>query len=152
MFKKILIATDGSDIAENAADFGIKLAKNLNSEVYCIYVVDTTAFSSINNETLWQNLKSILEEEGKKALKNVENKVKNLNLRFYPVLKYGNPHEEIVKFAKDKGIDLIVMGTSGRSGLNRFLIGSVAEKVIRTAPCPVMVIRKGIDRGDVHEG
>lgn len=149
MFKRILIATDGSDIAENAADFGIKLAKNLNSEVYCIYVVDTTAFSSIDSEMIWKNIKSILEEDGKRALKSIEEKVKDLNLKFHAILRYGNPSEEIVKFAKENNIDLIVMGTSGRSGLDRFLIGSVAEKVIRTAPCPVMVIRKGINlKGD----
>ncbi len=145
MFKKILIATDGSDIAENAADFGIRLAKNLNSEIYCIYVVDTTAFSSIDNEIIWQNIKSVLEEDGKRALKSIEDKVRGMNIKFHTIIKYGNPSEEIVKFAKENDIDLIVMGTSGRSGLDKFLIGSVAEKVIRMAPCPVMVIRKGVN-------
>ncbi len=142
MYKKILVPTDGSDVANNAAEHAINLAKALNSKIFAVYIIDISAFMGIPTEAFWQSIRMILEEEGKKAISFVENLAKEKNVEFEGIIKEGSPGEEIVKIAKEKGVDLIVMGTSGRTGLDRFLLGSVAEKVIRTAPCPVMVVHK----------
>ncbi len=142
MYKSILIPTDGSEIAEKAVEHGIKLAKALNSKVYGLYVIDISAFAGIPTEAVWENMRLLLEEEGKKALASVEKLAKELGVEHETIIKEGIPAEEIVNVAKEKGIELIVMGTAGRTGLDRFLLGSVAEKVMRTASCPVMVVHK----------
>jgi len=142
LYKSILIPTDGSEIAEKAVEHGIKLAKALNSKVYGLYVIDISAFAGIPTEAVWENMRLLLEEEGKKALASVEKLAKELGVEHETIIKEGIPAEEIVNVAKEKGIELIVMGTAGRTGLDRFLLGSVAEKVMRTASCPVMVVHK----------
>lgn len=140
MYKKILIPTDGSEIAEVAVKHGIGLAKDTGSKVYGLYVVDTSAFAGVPTEAIWENMKSLLEEEGKKALGKVEKMAKNAKIENEVILNEGSPYKNIIKIAEEKNIDLIVMGTAGRVGLDRFLLGSVAEKAVRTAPCPVLVV------------
>ncbi|MFH1773735.1 MAG: universal stress protein [Methanobacteriota archaeon] len=142
MYKRILIPTDGSKTAEYAAEQGVKLAQALNSKIYGLYVIDISAFAGIPTEAIWESMRGLLEEEGKKALKVVENMASSMKVKYEVLLREGVPSEDITKFAKDEGIDLIVMGTAGRRGLDRFLLGSVTEKVVRTSPCPVLVIRK----------
>ncbi|MEE8401131.1 MAG: universal stress protein [Candidatus Hydrothermarchaeaceae archaeon] len=140
MYKKILIPTDGSEIAEVAVKHGIGLAKDTGSKVYGLYVVDTSAFVGVPTEAIWENMKALLEEEGKKALGKVEKMAKNAKIENEVILNEGSPYKNIIKMAEEKNIDLIVMGTAGRVGLDRFLLGSVAEKAVRTAPCPVLVV------------
>jgi nucleotide-binding universal stress UspA family protein len=84
-----------------------------------------------------------LEDEGKKSLMKVAKKIKkgkDEDFDLEPILRKGIDYEEIVKYSKDKKIDLIVIATHGRTGLLHTLLGSVAEKVIRHAKCPVLVI------------
>ncbi len=142
MYKKILIPTDGSKTAEYAVEQGIMLAQALNSKIYGLYVIDISAFAGVPTEAIWESMRGLLEEEGKKALKVVENLASSMKVKFEVLLREGVPSEDIVKFARDEAMDLIVMGTAGRRGLDRFLLGSVTEKVVRTSPCPVLVIRK----------
>lgn len=142
MYKKILIPTDGSKTAEHAAGQGIELAKALNAMVYGLYVIDISAYAGVPTEAIWESMRGLLEEEGKKALKLVENMASSIKVEYEALLREGVPSEDIIKFAKEEGIELIVMGTAGRRGLDRLLLGSVTEKVVRTSPCPVLVIRK----------
>ena len=142
MYKNILIPTDGSEIAEQAVEHGIRLAKALNAKVHGLYVIDISAFAGIPTEAVWESMRVLLEEEGKKALAKVEELSKQLGVEHELIIREGIPAEEIVNVAKEKGVDLIVMGTAGRTGLDRFLLGSVAEKVVRTSSCPVMVVHK----------
>lgn len=142
LYKKILIPTDGSEIAGVAVKQGIELAKALGSKIYGLYVIDVSAFAGIPTEAIWESMRSLLEEEGRKALGAVEQTAKELGVECELLLKEGAPAEDITRVAKDEKIELIIMGTAGRKGLDRFLLGSVAEKVMRAAPCPVMVVRK----------
>ncbi len=142
LYKKILIPTDGSEIAEKAVEHGIKLAKALNARVYGLYVIDISAFAGIPTEAVWESMRVLLEEEGKKALSTVEKLAEEHGVECETIIREGIPSEDIVNVAKEKGVDLIVMGTAGRTGLDRFLLGSVAEKVVRTSSCPVMVVHK----------
>ncbi len=142
MYKNILIPTDGSEIAEQAVEHGVRLAKALNAKVYGLYVIDISAFAGIPTEAVWESMRVLLEEEGKKALASVKKLAEELGVDYETIIKEGIPAEEIVNVAKEKNVDLIVMGTAGRTGLDRFLLGSVAEKVVRTSSCPVMVVHK----------
>lgn len=141
MYKKILIPTDGSAPAEAAIKEGIKLAKALGSKIYGLYVVDISAFAGIPAEAIWENMRSLLEEEGKKALERVEKLADTKDVKCKTIMKEGIPSKEIISTAEEIKAGLIVMGTSGKSGLNRFLLGSVTEKVVRTSKIPVLVIR-----------
>ena len=143
MYQKILLPTDGSEAAEVAAKEGIKLAKILNSKLHVLYVIDVSAFAGIPTEAVWENMRSLLEEEGKKALEKVKALAEAEGFHNVECLiKEGVPAKEIISTAKEIEADLIVMGTSGKSGLDRFLIGSVTERVVRTSKIPVLIIRK----------
>lgn len=142
MYKRILIPTDGSDTSEKAAEHAVRLAKALGAEVLCLYVIDISAFTGIPTEAIWENMRGLLEEEGKKAVSTIEDMATKNGVKFESVIREGIPAEDIAKTAREKTVDVIVMGTAGRSGLDKFLLGSVTEKVMRTAPCPVLVIRK----------
>jgi nucleotide-binding universal stress UspA family protein len=142
MYKKILIPTDGSETAEKAVQHGIELARALKAKVCGLYVVDVSAFTGVPTEAIWESMRDLLEEEGKKALKKIEELAKENGVEYENFLKEGVPSEDIVKTAEDEQADLIVMGTAGRTGLNRFLLGSVTEKVVRTSTLPVLVVHK----------
>lgn len=141
LFKKILIATDGSKRTQNAVEMGLKIAKEQHSKVYVVYVVDTVTFTSIPMDVTWENMYQLLKDEGEDAVKAVKNSAPDVEVETHVV--EGNPAVEITKFASDNGVDLIVMGTLGKSGIDRILLGSTAEKVIRIANCPVLVIKSG---------
>lgn len=142
MYKKILIPTDGSETANRAVEHGVELAAAVDAEVYGVYIIDISAFAGIPTEVVWENMKSLLQDESEKALQRIKDKAEEKGLKSKEIVKEGVPAEEIIGVAKEEGVDLIVMGTSGRTGLDKFLLGSVAEKVLRTSPCPVLIIHK----------
>lgn len=141
LFKKILIATDGSEYTKNAVDYGIDLAKNTGAELHAIYVVDTAAFASIPMDAAWESMYELLRQEGDEATKYVADKAEALGLKVDRNTIEGHPADEIIKYAENNSMSIIVMGTLGKSGLDRFLLGSVAEKVVRNSKIPVLVVR-----------
>jgi nucleotide-binding universal stress UspA family protein len=141
LYEKILIATDGSEYSKNSIDYGLELAKNTGAKVYVIYVIDTAAFASIPMDAAWESMYALLKEEGDKATRYVAEKAEAERLEVERNTVEGHPAEEIIKYADKNSINLIVMGTLGKSGLDRFLLGSVAEKVVRTSKIPVLVVR-----------
>lgn len=145
LFKKILIATDGSKRTQGAVETGLQIAQQHKSKVHAVYVVDTVTFTSIPMDVTWENMYQLLKDEGEEAVNRVKEASQGVDVETH-VLE-GNPAVEITKFAKDNGIDLIVVGTLGKSGIDRILLGSVAEKVVRIAPCPVLVIKSYKEAG-----
>ncbi len=141
MYKKILIATDGSEPNKKAISYGIELAKLSEAKVYAVFVVDTASFASIPMDTGWEMMYELLQKEGTDATRLVEDDAKALGVDVESAVIEGHPSHEIIEFAENNDIDLIVMGTLGKSGLDRFLLGSVAEKVSRNAKVPVLVVR-----------
>ena len=141
LFRKILIATDGSDYTKSAIDYGVELAKNTGAKLYAIYVIDTAAFASIPMDAAWESMYELLKQEGDEATAYVADKAQAEGLEVERHTVEGHPAEEIRKFAENNSVDLIVMGTLGKSGLDRFLLGSVAEKVVRTSKIPVLIVR-----------
>ncbi|MFA4935780.1 MAG: universal stress protein [Candidatus Methanoperedens sp.] len=141
LYKKILIATDGSEYTKNAVDHGIDLAKNTGAKLHAVYVVDTAAFASIPMDAAWESMYELLRQEGDEATKIVADKASAEGLDVEKNTIEGHPAEELIKYAENNSISLIVMGTLGKSGLDRFLLGSVAEKVVRNSKIPVLIVR-----------
>ena len=140
LFTKILIATDGSEYTKNAVDYGIDLAKNTGAKIHAVYVVDTAAFASIPMDAAWESMYGLLRQEGDEATKYVADKAEALGLEVDRNTIEGHPADEIIKYAEKNSMSIIVMGTLGKSGLDRFLLGSVAEKVVRNSTIPVLVV------------
>jgi nucleotide-binding universal stress UspA family protein len=141
LFQKIVLATDGSEYSANVVKYAIELAKISEAKIYAIYVVDTGIFTSIPMDVAWTNMYELLKQEGNVATNQVESEAMADNIEVESITVEGHPAEEIIKLAEDKSADIIVMGTLGKSGLDRFLLGSVAEKVSRTSKIPVMIVR-----------
>jgi nucleotide-binding universal stress UspA family protein len=141
VYKKILLPTDGSEESKKAVSRGLELAKALGSDVVGVYVIDTSSFVNLPETFMWENVRGLLEEEGKKAIASMERAAKKHKLKLSSEIREGSPSKEILNLAAEKKADLIVMGTAGRSGLDKFFLGSVSEKVLRSAGCSVMLVK-----------
>ena len=137
--KKILIATDGSEYTKEAVSTGLHLAKILGAEVTALYVIDQTSFVSFPIDSSIVSVYSLLENEGKRAVDEVKKEGEQAGVMVNTVVVEGSPTRKIVEMASD--FDLVVIGTLGRSALSKLFMGSVAERVTRYAPCPVLVVR-----------
>lgn len=139
--KKILIPTDGSDCSLRAAELGTSLAKMLGAKILVIYIIDTVILAEITKGAEEEVIEKELKEKGERYLKYIIKLAEKEGLKAEAILAKGEPHDQIVHYARSEGADLIVMGTYGKRGAERILIGSVAERVIEYAPCPVLVVR-----------
>ncbi|HPT37563.1 MAG TPA: universal stress protein [Methanothrix sp.] len=143
MFKKILVATDGSDHGFRAAKVALDLGKISGGKVTAIYVADTNKTSHLPDDMLLFSIRELLLKEGKEALKQVEAEAKEMGVAYEGVVAEGNPGSEIIAYAESANMDIIIMGAVGRTGIDKFLLGSVAEKVVRNSRVPVLTIPRG---------
>jgi nucleotide-binding universal stress UspA family protein len=142
LFKKILIATDGSENARRAASYGVNIAKATGAEVHALYIISTQHAVTTRTVMGWSEaFEEYLANKGGVAIADVEKLGKEAGVKVEPVFLKGIPADKILNYAEENNIDLIVMGTHGLTGIKRFLIGSVAESVVRHSKAPVMVIR-----------
>jgi nucleotide-binding universal stress UspA family protein len=144
-YRNIVIATDGSENTQKAVSYGIEIAKLSGATVHAVYIVDTSSFSSIpmSSDGGWEAMFEILRKEGERAVSAVKYQGEAAGVDVREVVWEGNPSNAIIEFAENNNVDLVVMGTLGKTGLDRFLLGSVAEKVVRGSKVPVMVVRSG---------
>ncbi len=143
---KILHPTDFSECATRAEAGAVDLAGKLGGEIVLLQVLVETP---LYGETVlnMSKVQSVYDAQRKWAEETLEGRADELRRRGLKAswrVQVGVPFEEIVKVAKEEHADMIVMGTHGRSGLNRALLGSVAERVVRLAPCPVLTIRQAV--------
>ncbi|MCK9441845.1 MAG: universal stress protein [Methanothrix sp.] len=143
MFEKILVATDGSEHGYNAAKVALELGKISGGKVTAIYVADTNRTSHLPDDMLLFSIRELLLKEGKEALKQVETLAKDMGVAYEGVVAEGNPGSEIISYAQSADMGIIIMGAVGRTGLDKFLLGSVAEKVVRSSKIPVLTIPRG---------
>ncbi len=144
--RQILIATDGSNAAENAADFGIEIAGLSGAKVYAVYVIDIRFLDSVlMDEPFIRDMFEQFEKTGLEATAYIEKTAKDAGLEAESILLKGNPAKEILNFAEKQKIDMIVVGSIGKSGVERFTLGSTSEKVVRHAKIPVLVVREIFD-------
>lgn len=141
MYGRILVPTDGSDGSVAAIDHAIELATAHDATLRGLYVVNESTLASTSVEVAWEGLHRHLYEEGERVLGDLVDRVERAGVPVETELVDGRPSEAIVAQADESGCDLIVMGTHGRVGLNRLLLGSVTERVVRTARVPVLTVR-----------
>lgn len=140
-YRNILIATDGSENTQRAISYGIEIAKLSGAAVYALYVVNTSPIISEYWTIGKKNVYEIIRSEGEKAVFEVKKIGEASGVEVKEAVLDGYPSNAIIDFADNNNIDLIVMGTLGKTGLDKLLIGSVAEKVVRGSKVPVMVVR-----------
>lgn len=147
MYGDILVPADGSEGVQGAIDHGIEIATLADATIHALYVVDTGDYTPLS-EAKWLTIEEALEAEGENAVSDVEDRALEAGIDAVTTIAHGNPSEEILAYADENDVDLIVMGTSGRSGIDRVLVGSVAENVIRRAEVPVLMKRTTVRESD----
>ena len=142
--KRILVPSDFSDYSKHALRYGCAFAVEFGADLYLLHVMqdivglvpeDGIAFPPTGD--YWRELR----ESAEKALEQLPGSLWSGGESVVRTTREGAPFLEIVRYAKEHEIDLIVMGTHGRTGLSHILVGSVAERVVRKAPCPVLTVR-----------
>lgn len=148
-FKKMMIATDGSDCSRLAAEKGIELARLSGGTVYAVCVVSTTSLSmymdylsSAGMNPYWELIYEGLKKQAQQAVDYIKGLGDKNGIDVESIVLEGDPADELIRYAEENGMDIIVMGTLGRTGIGRLLLGSVAGNVIRHSKVPVMVVRE----------
>ncbi|MDR2544720.1 MAG: universal stress protein [Methanobrevibacter sp.] len=142
MYKKILVPTDGSKFSEKSEEHALFLGEAMGSEIIGLSVVDTKFFNGLPAGDTIYEINQILKEESKKNLRRFEEikKEKNSDVKLRTIAIEGSPADTILEVAEKEGVDLIVIGSSGKTGLQKFLMGSVAEKVVKLAKSNVLIV------------
>ncbi|QLH79204.1 universal stress protein [Halosimplex rubrum] len=139
MYDTILLPTDGSAGIERVVEHAGELARVHDATVRALYVVDATSFTGLPMETSWDGVRQVLESEGETALEGVERLAPD-DVHVEAATVEGTPSTEIVRYTREQPVDVVVMGTHGRGGIDRLLLGSVAERVVRKSAVPVVTV------------
>lgn len=135
--KRILVPTDFSETSEAAVKYGMALARVFKAQLYLLHVPEPGEAAGVEHPI---GLADITQNPAGEQLSTLLTDEEMAELRPERVMRNGKPSNEIVRYAQENDIDLIVMGTHGREGVARVMIGSVAEMVVRRAPCPVLTV------------
>jgi nucleotide-binding universal stress UspA family protein len=141
MFETVVIATDGSASAKRGVQTALDLAERFDATVHALYVIDADDIES-SPDDIRDELEEALVEAGDEALEFVESQAGDSNGEVVTEVRESHPAPEIVDYADEVEADLIAMGTRGRHGDHAFLLGSVAENVVRRSPVPVLTVRQ----------
>ena len=142
--KTVLVPTDFSDASETALTYGRAMAEAFGASLHLVHVMEDLlahAWAAEVYVASAPNLREEIERESRLRLEAMLPEAERERLQARVALLSGNPFIEIVRYAKANDIDLIVMGTHGRGPIAHMLLGSVAEKVVRKSPCPVLTVR-----------
>jgi nucleotide-binding universal stress UspA family protein len=141
MFHKILIATDGSETSQKAAEMGVGLAKKHSAKILAVYVADTSRLGYLPDYIQYSGMiRELMLKEGKEATDQVEELAKKESVDCEKIILEGRPSDELLRLSRESAVDLLVMGSVGRGGLDRFLLGSVAEKVTQHSKVPILLV------------
>lgn len=143
---RMLIATDGSKYGSRAADYGVRLAAKIGADVIGVYVVNLKsleiyALEHHDDISGYEAENARLGREGEEALAYITGRCAEAGVKASATVIRGYPAEDIVRFAEKEQIDMIVVGSLGKSSIEYMFIGSVSESIVRKAPCPVLVVR-----------
>ena len=141
--KRILVATDFSEYSKVALDICLGASKCMKTKLYVLHTIEKFPHDYVHllSGTAHSNMKQKLEEEAMNKIKAMLPEELLGSEDIVPIVRFGKPFLEIIKVAKEKDVDLMAIGTHGRAGVDRVILGSVAERVVRKAGCTVMVIR-----------
>ncbi|WP_435358925.1 universal stress protein [Haloarchaeobius sp. DFWS5] len=138
-YTHVLIPVDGSDVSLRAAEHGIAIAQRFGARVTVFHVVDEDLLPIDGRSKL---LVEGLEAEAEEIVAEVLDHALEVGIAAESEIGHGSPAQEILATIEDTGADLVVLGSHGRSGLDKLLIGSVSERVIHRSPIPVLTVRK----------
>lgn len=131
MFDRIMLPTDGSKFAARSEDFAMEIAKKFKSTVVAVYIIDDKLIYPFE----------VLEDEGKTILENVRKRAEKEEVAFEEVLIVGSPTHDMEKIVKKTNTDLVVIGTHGKTGLEKLILGSVAESALKTVKVPILLVK-----------
>lgn len=142
-FKELVVPTDFSEYSLQAIDYGVEIAKNFGSHVSLVYVVEPLLQAADLTWTTvdFEELNEAHRQSAEKQLEKLAAERFAEGIGCDAVILFGKPFVEILKYAKEKNADLIVMATHGRGAISHLLLGSTAEKVVRKATCPVLTVK-----------
>jgi nucleotide-binding universal stress UspA family protein len=143
--KTVLVPTDFSDASESALRYGKAMAEKFGATLHVVHVMEDLlahAWAAEVYVSSMPQLRDEIEKESRLRLGALLTDGERKAFRAETALLAGNPFLEIIRYAKTHGVDLIVMGTHGRGPIAHMLLGSVAEKVVRKSPCPVLTVRE----------
>ncbi len=138
--RKIMVPTDFTVYSDHAIEYAIMVARKFEAKILLIHVIEPFAYSVTDTVQIIDHY-TALKTVAKPILENLQKRLLKKGLKVDSILLDGNPYLEIVKKTREAGVDLIIMGTHGRTGIEHILMGSVAERVVRLAPCPVLTVR-----------
>ncbi|WP_251343803.1 universal stress protein [Haloplanus halophilus] len=140
MYERVLVPTDGSDAAAAAAEHAIDIASAYGATVHALYVADVR-MSPISTGMDREAVRDLLDRSNRDPTGAVRERADAAGVPVVEALRIGVPHEAIGAYVDDHDVDLVVMGTHGRTGLERTMLGSVTERVLRTVDAPVLTVR-----------
>jgi nucleotide-binding universal stress UspA family protein len=141
MYDNLLLPTDGSDAMQGVIEHAVELAAEHDARLHTLYVANTASLSDLPADAGWENITESLHQEGENALARVTDYAEGYSVTVETEVREGAPAKEVIQYADHHDCDIVVMGTHGRSGVDRLLLGSVAEKVVRSSTVPVLTIR-----------
>jgi nucleotide-binding universal stress UspA family protein len=142
MFKKIVCPVDFSEFTNEIIEYGVSIAKKFDAELHLLHIIpNLNYFTPYESFLTPENLVAMERSIEREIEKDFEKTIKKIDMPVKKAIKTGVTFVEILDYIKTEKIDLVVMGTHGRSGFEHILLGSVAEKIIRRAPCPVLTVR-----------
>ncbi|ADJ14985.1 universal stress protein [Halalkalicoccus jeotgali] len=140
MYDSVLIPTDGSEMVDTTLEHGLRIARDHDATVHALYVVDSRVARAA--EDAREDVEASLHAEGEKATEHVRARAEDAGVETVCEIRTGTPQKEIVEYTEEAGIDLIAIGTHGKSPREKLLsMGSVTERVVDSAPVPVLVVR-----------
>lgn len=152
-YKKVMVPIDFSDYSRNALLYSVDFARHFNAELVLIYVVEPIIYppdfsmGQVALPTIDQEMDTRAREE----LEQLTEEIIPKEIKTTIIVRAGKPFIEIIETAQDEDVDLVIISTHGRTGMEHILFGSTAEKVVRKSPCPVLTLRepiKGFDYKD----
>lgn len=141
MFHTLLVAIDGSELGMDALDKAIELARGFKANLHAIYVIETGLISSVPMDNTWEVIYSLLEKEGTETLDKAEKRASDAGVSLERHLLSGHAGNEIINLAEQEKADLIIVGSRGKSEIDRLLIGSVSAHVVKYSHVSTMVVR-----------
>jgi nucleotide-binding universal stress UspA family protein len=141
MFTKILVAIDGSEISKRSLQMAIDEAKAWDAKLHAIYVIETGMLSSVPVDNTLEVIYSLLENEGARIMEESQKSASDAGIALETHIKQGHAGNEILKLAEEMEVDLIMLGSHGKSDIDRLLIGSVTTYVVRHSSITTLVVR-----------
>ena len=145
--KKILLPTDGSEYAEKAGEYAISLADISGADIIVLNVIDTYYLNALPQQDLRESLNKELRADGKRAVEKFKANLEESqcqgyckNIQFKVLIKEGKPADVIINTIDEEGVDQVIIGKSGKHGIEKFLLGQTTERVVRESKVPVNVI------------